>query len=147
MDDVVACLLLFIVVILYMTSSTPERFRRSWFWGVTTGECTIKKSEVEDKKLSGDVTEITKTLRSKFEVERKDGRTGKEVNKQAIKKEEIFATVRPENRARCRFPANGTDSSPNNTLNISFSPEDPRVPNLDPTNPIVIPAFIQEHQI
>ena len=35
MDDVVACLLLFIVVILYMTSSAPERFRRSWFSGVT----------------------------------------------------------------------------------------------------------------
>jgi len=35
MDDVVACLLFYTVVILYMTSSTPERFRRSWFWGVT----------------------------------------------------------------------------------------------------------------
>ena len=35
MDDVVSCLLLYIVVILYMTSSAPERFRRSWFWVVT----------------------------------------------------------------------------------------------------------------
>ena len=37
MDDVVACLLFYTVVILYMTSSTPERFRYSWFWGVTLG--------------------------------------------------------------------------------------------------------------
>ncbi|CAI9303441.1 unnamed protein product [Lactuca saligna] len=35
MDDVVACLLLFIVVILDMTSSALERFLRSLFWGVT----------------------------------------------------------------------------------------------------------------
>ena len=35
MDDVVACLLLYICCDAYMTSSAPERFRRSWFWGVT----------------------------------------------------------------------------------------------------------------
>ena len=35
MDDVVACLLYYTVVILYMMSSTPEHFCRSWFWGVT----------------------------------------------------------------------------------------------------------------
>ncbi|KAL7597552.1 hypothetical protein Lser_V15G22580 [Lactuca serriola] len=37
MDDVVACLLLYICCDAYMTSSAPERFRRSWFWGVTEG--------------------------------------------------------------------------------------------------------------
>ena len=46
MDDVVACLLLFIVVILYMTSSAPERFRRSWFWGVTDWYQSIVYSEL-----------------------------------------------------------------------------------------------------
>ena len=35
MDDVVDCILLYTVMILHMTSSTPERVRRSWFWGVT----------------------------------------------------------------------------------------------------------------
>ena len=44
MDDVVACLLLYIVVILYMKSSAPERFCRSWFWGVTFSRvaCTLR---------------------------------------------------------------------------------------------------------
>ena len=46
MDDVGACLLLFIVVILYMTSSAPERFRRSWFWGVTDWYKSIVYSEL-----------------------------------------------------------------------------------------------------
>ena len=45
MDDVVACLLFYTVVILYMTSSTPERFRRSWFWGVTDWYQSIVYSE------------------------------------------------------------------------------------------------------
>ena len=84
----------------------------------------ILKREVEDKKLSGDLMEITKTLRSKLEAELKDGRTQKEVNKQPIKKEEIFASVRPETRFKRRLPANGADGSPDDTLNISFSPED-----------------------
>ena len=46
MDDVVACLLYYTVVILYMTSSTPERFRRSWFWGVTDWYQSIVYSEL-----------------------------------------------------------------------------------------------------
>ena len=46
MDDVVACLLLYIVVIHYMTSSAPERFRRSWFWGVTDWYQSIVYSEL-----------------------------------------------------------------------------------------------------
>ena len=45
MDDVVACLLYYTVMILYMTSSTPERFRRSWFWGVTDWYQSIVYSE------------------------------------------------------------------------------------------------------
>ena len=45
MDDVVACLLYYTVVILYMTSSTPERFRCSWFWGVTDWYQSIVYSE------------------------------------------------------------------------------------------------------
>ena len=45
MDDVVACLLFYTVVILYMTSSTPERFCRSWFWGVTDWYQSIVYSE------------------------------------------------------------------------------------------------------
>ena len=40
-DDVVACLLYYTVVILYMTSSTPECFRRSRFWGVTEDEVAL----------------------------------------------------------------------------------------------------------
>ena len=46
MDDVVACLPLYIVVILYMTSSAPERFRRSWIWGVTDWYQSIVYSEL-----------------------------------------------------------------------------------------------------
>ena len=47
MDDVVACLLYYTVVILYMTSYTPERFRRSWFWGVTLGLGIVKLASLE----------------------------------------------------------------------------------------------------
>nr|KAJ0185445.1 hypothetical protein LSAT_V11C900463730 [Lactuca sativa] len=89
-----------------------------------TGECAILKREVEDNNLSGDFTEIAKNLRSKFEAEKKDGRTRKEANRQPIKKEEIVAIVRPKDKVRRRLPTNGVDSSPNDTLSISFSPED-----------------------
>ena len=41
-----AYLLLYYVVILYMTSSAPERFRRSWFWGVTDWYQSIVYSEL-----------------------------------------------------------------------------------------------------
>ena len=46
MDDVVACLLLYICCDAYMTSSAPERFRRSWFWGVTDWYHSIVYSEL-----------------------------------------------------------------------------------------------------
>ena len=46
MDDVVACLLLCIVGIHYITSSAPERFRRSRFWGVTDWYQSIVYSEL-----------------------------------------------------------------------------------------------------
>ena len=46
MDDVVACLLYYTVVILYMMSYTPERFRRSWFWDVTDWYQSIVYSEL-----------------------------------------------------------------------------------------------------
>ena len=46
MDDVVACLLLYIVMILHITSSISERFRRSWFWGVSDWYQSIVYSEL-----------------------------------------------------------------------------------------------------
>ena len=46
MDDVVACLLLYICCDAYMTSSAPERFRRSRFWGVTDWYQSIVYSEL-----------------------------------------------------------------------------------------------------
>ena len=35
-----------LLLILYMTSSAPERFRRSWFWGVTYWYQSIVYSEL-----------------------------------------------------------------------------------------------------
>ena len=63
MDDVVAYLLLCIVMILYMTSSAPERFRRSWFWGVTDWYHSIVYSELSistDKRYTSTNTMVLK---------------------------------------------------------------------------------------
>ena len=70
MDDVVACLLLYTVMILYMTSSGPERFRRSWFWGVTDWYQSIVYSELSisthkrytNYKYKGIINTLTKSL-------------------------------------------------------------------------------------
>ena len=78
------------------------------------------KREVADKQLNGDLMEIAKTLRSKFEVKQKDERTWKEENKQPVKKEEIFIIVKPQNRARHRSENNSIVALPGNTLHISF---------------------------
>ena len=70
MDDVV-CLFTFTVLWLpYMTSSAPERFRRSWFWGVTDWYQSIVYSELSisthkrytNYKYNGIKNTLTKSL-------------------------------------------------------------------------------------
>lgn len=70
MDDIVARLLLCIIVIHYMTSSAPERFRRSRFWGVTDWYQSIFYSELSiptnkrytNYKYNGIKNTLTKSL-------------------------------------------------------------------------------------
>nr|KAJ0195688.1 hypothetical protein LSAT_V11C700352310 [Lactuca sativa] len=99
-----------------------------------TKEYVILKRDVADKKLNGDLIEIARTLQSKFKADQKDGRTRKEASKQPIKEEDIFTIARTKHRDKYQWSAKGNAIPPGDTLNISFSPSYPQVPDWDPSN-------------
>lgn len=112
----------------------------------TTDEYTVLTKEVEEKHTTNDLSDITRDLRSMFNVDQRNARAWKDANKRHVK-EEILAVTRPYKRSECCKTDDGIEVLPKYTLNISFSSEGPRMSGWNPRDPLLITGCICEIQI
>lgn len=107
----------------------------------------ILKKEVEEKKLKVNLSDIVKDLRSKFDVNQKNARDQKDFDKRQGKKCDIFTITRPRKRSEPHETEDDIEVLSKSVLNITFSTEDPRPPNWDPINPLLVTGYIQQTKV
>ena len=71
------------------------------------------------KYLTGDLLEITKDLRSKFDADQRYVRDRKDTDKRQVK-EEIHTITRPHKRSGCYKTDDDIEVLPKNILNVRF---------------------------
>lgn len=75
--------------------------------------------------MTGNLANITKDLRSKFDADSKETQARKDADKRLVKKEEIFAITRLQERSKSQEVDNDIEVLHRSTLNINFSFIDP----------------------
>ena len=89
-----------------------------------TGECTVLKKEVDENKFTGDLSEVAKHLRSKFEADHREFQAWKDTENHPTTKEEIFTIVGPHEGSECQEIDGNIEVLPKNILSIIFSSKD-----------------------
>lgn len=105
------------------------------------------RKEIDEKKLKGNLYDIVKDLRSKFDVEQKKAWAQKDVGKRQEKKGDIFTITRPRKGCGPHETRGDIEVLSRSILNITFSLEDPRTPNCDPKDPLPVISYIHQMKV
>lgn len=105
------------------------------------------KKEFEEKQVKGNLYDIAKGLRSYFDVDKNKSLPQKDARKCQDKKSDIFAISRPRKRGEPKKVEDDIEVLSLNILNIRFLIDDPRPPNWNPRDPLLIIADIHQKQV
>lgn len=112
-----------------------------------TGKCTLLKKEIKEKQLKGNLSNIGKDMRSKFDADQKNIQAKKDIGKRQEKKSDSFTITRPRKRSEPYEVEDNIEVLSINILNMTFSTEDPRPPNWDPRGPLLVTGYIHQTKV
>ncbi|KAL7593465.1 hypothetical protein Lser_V15G35586 [Lactuca serriola] len=101
-----------------------------------TVNCSVLKKEMEEKQLKGDLVEVARSLRAKFDVENAKG-----PSREGVQPREIFMIRNKRSREEQR--GEQTTVKPSARV-LTFSIQDPRPDGWRGDNPLIIQASIRD---
>lgn len=112
-----------------------------------TNECTVLTWEIDEKELVGNIVDLAKYLREKFDENKHQPKNQKDGGKNHERRAKILTITGPHPCNNCQSRHEGTGVYDQNILNIAFSMNDPRTENWDPNEPLHITSFVSQHHV